>query len=84
MLYTVLASTSLKCIQKKYIHKSNIKGAIKRYEIVQNAIRPSIKPKTNPILTMRHIILIQIQDLDQDMIDSSSPANNKRSQLALY
>jgi hypothetical protein len=38
LLYTVLVYTSLKCIQKKYTHKSNIKGAIQRYEIVQNAI----------------------------------------------
>jgi hypothetical protein len=84
LLYIVIAYTSLKGIRNKYTHKSNIKGAIQRYEIVQNAIRPPIKPKANPILTMRHIILIQTQDLDQDMTDSSSPANNKRGQLSLY
>jgi hypothetical protein len=74
----MLVYTSLKCIQKKYTHKCNIKGAIQQYEIVQNAIWPPIKPKANHILTMRHNFLRQIQDLDQDMADSSSPANNKR------
>jgi hypothetical protein len=84
LLYTVLAYTSLKCIRKKYTHKNNMKGAIQRYEIVQNAIWPPIKPKANPILTMRHNFLRQIQDLHQDMTDSSSPVNNKRGQLSLY
>jgi hypothetical protein len=61
-----------------------MKGAIQRYEIVQNTIWPSIKPKANPILTMRYNFLRQTQDLDQNMIDSSSPVNNKRGQISLY
>jgi hypothetical protein len=78
LLLTVLAYISLQCKKIKITYNSNMKGVIQRYEIVQNAIWPPIKPKANHILTMRHNFLRQIQDLDQDMADSSSPANNKR------
>jgi hypothetical protein len=68
----------MKCKPNKNKYKTTVKGAIQPYEIIQNAIRPpttrTTKSKANPILTQWHII----QEPDQDMIDSSSPANNKR------
>jgi hypothetical protein len=84
LLLTVLAYISLQCKKIKITYNSNMKGVIQRYEIVQNAIRPPIKPKANPILTMRYNFLRQTQDLDQDMTDSSSPINNKRGHISLY
>jgi hypothetical protein len=80
----VIASATIK--NKSKINKYIIltQGEIQRYEIVRSVKRPAIKPNTNPTLILWCITLTQSQDIDQDMEDSNSPANNKRGQISLY
>ena len=66
----------------------HFKGATQRYEIARDAIWPprniQIKPSTNQESTMCYNICITLQDIDQDMVDSSSSPNNKRRQPIIH
>ena len=63
---------------------------MQRYEIVASADWPpgsknkGKKLKTNQKLIMYHVKSANFQESDQDMAESSSPTNNKRSQIVIH
>lgn len=74
----------------KLKYKHTTPGVMQRYEIVASADWPpgsknkGKKLKTNQKLIMYHVKSANFQESDQDMAESSSPTNNKRSQIVIH
>ena len=86
--YNVNFTNSMKCNVYQNKHKHTKIGKTQQYEIIRFALTPQIKPhiktKDNPMLTLKCNILLHLQDQDHDMADSSSSTSNKRSQLTIH
>jgi hypothetical protein len=86
--YTVNLKNSLKCKMYQNKHRHKKMGKTQRYEIVRHALKTQTKPHTKTkditMLTLKCYIPPCLQDQDHDMADSSSPNNNKRSQLIIH
>ena len=84
MLHLLLIPPKLYCIMVT-INTHRTSGETQQSEIVRIIKRPPLNMNTNPVLTLWHAMLLQLQDPDLNMEDSSLPNNNhKRGQLALY